>query len=504
MIVMSKKEIATILFLLIIAAVLRLHNLTTLPPGLYPDEAMNGNNALEAIRTGAFKVFYPENNGREGLFINIQALFLAATGIHEPWVLRLPSALFGILTVLGAFYFFRELARASALKNDFLIGFLGSFLLSTSVWHIIFSRIGFRAIMAPFFLVWAACFFLRALKTSSSKIAALAGAALGLGAHTYIAYRVMPLLFLVFLPRLWQSASKWKTAGVFIITAILFAAPLLSYFVLHPEDFLGRAGQLSVFVSPTTFQDFGKNVALTLGMFNFKGDGNWRHNIAGRPELFWPVGILFIVGAGIAASRRTLYDKVLFSWFGLALLPVAISNEGVPHALRAVLLIPPVFGIAARGGVVLWELLNAKLANTHFSKEGSWGFLRLGALSRATHLEVLAALFLGMLFYEAYFSYFVVWGQNPNVAGAFAAKYAEIGREMRALPDESPKTVIIKAQGVMVRGIPMPAQTVMFLTDSFLPEEQKRKNIRYLTEEEVQKLDPNEPTMRGAFTFAIE
>lgn len=501
---MTKKEIAAILFLLIIAAFLRLYNLEMTPPGLYPDEAMNGNNALEAIRTGTFKVFYPENNGREGLFINIQALFLAATGIREPWMLRLPSALIGIVTVLGAFYLFRELARASELKNDFLIGFLGSFLLATSVWHIIFSRIGFRAIMAPFFLVWAAYFLLRAMRTGSLRTAALSGTALGLGAHTYIAYRLMPLLFLIFLPRLWQSASKWKIAGVVVLASALFAAPLLGYFALHPEDFLGRTGQLSVMASPTPFQDFGKNIALTLGMFNVKGDGNWRHNIAGRPELFWPVGILFLVGVGIAVSRRTLYDKFMLAWFMLALLPVAISNEGLPHALRAILLIPPVFGLSARGGIALWELLNAKLANTHFSKEGSWGFLRLGVLSRATHLEVLAALFLGMLVYEAYFSYFVIWGQNPNVQNAFAADYVEIGREMRALPDTAPKNVIVKAGGVLVRGIPMSAQTVMFLTDSFLPEEQRRKNIRYLTEEETQKLDPNEPTMRGAFTFVIE
>ncbi|MBI2037084.1 MAG: glycosyltransferase family 39 protein [Candidatus Liptonbacteria bacterium] len=501
---MSKKEIAAILFLLIIAAFLRLHNLETTPPGLYPDEAMNGNNALEAIRTGAFKVFYPENNGREGLFINIQALFLAATGIHEPWMLRLPSALIGIMTVLGAFFLFRELARESGLANDFAIGFLGSFLLATSVWHIIFSRIGFRAIMAPFFLVWAAYFLLRAVRTGSWRTAAFSGAALGLGAHTYIAYRIMPLLLLCFVPRLRHHAQKWKIAGAVVLAAALFAAPLLGYYALHPEDFLGRTGQLSVMSSSAPARDLAKNVALTLGMFNFGGDGNWRHNIAGRPELFWPVGVLFLVGAGLAVSRRTLYDTFMLTWFGLALLPVVISNEGLPHALRAILLIPPVFGLSARGGVAIWELLKKRLAETHFSKTGSWRFLRLGALAHATHLEIIAVLFLGTLFYEAYFSYFMAWGQNPNVQNAFAADYVEIGREMRALPDASPKTVVVKAGGVLVRGIPMPAQTVMFMTDSFLPEEQKRKNIRYLTETEAQKLNPKEPTKRGAFTFVIE
>ena len=61
-----------LLLILIIASLLRVASITTAPPGLYPDEAMNGNNATEALETGEFKAFYPENNGREGLFANIR------------------------------------------------------------------------------------------------------------------------------------------------------------------------------------------------------------------------------------------------------------------------------------------------------------------------------------------------------------------------------------------------------------------------------------------------
>ncbi len=73
-----------LVIILIIASFLRLYNITETPPGLYPDEAMNGNNALEVLSTGHFKVFYPENNGREGLFINIQAVFLKFFD-NKPW-----------------------------------------------------------------------------------------------------------------------------------------------------------------------------------------------------------------------------------------------------------------------------------------------------------------------------------------------------------------------------------------------------------------------------------
>ena len=102
--------------IIIIASFLRLYNITELPPGLYPDEAMNGNNALETLSpNGQFKWFYSENNGREGLFMNIQALSIALFG-NFPWALRIISAIFGILTVLGLYLCVKELINYASTK----------------------------------------------------------------------------------------------------------------------------------------------------------------------------------------------------------------------------------------------------------------------------------------------------------------------------------------------------------------------------------------------------
>src|SRR3989344_3974619 len=194
-----RQKISLIVSIIIIATFLRFHHLTTTPPGLYPDEAMNGNNAAEALKTGDFKVFYPENNGREGLFINIQAVFLKIFDMHEPWVLRLPSAIAGTLTVLGLYFLVAELLGSST-------GLLAAFLLATNFWHINFSRIGFRAILAPLFITWALYFLIKAFTSSKEKddhatlYATAAGIVYALGFYTYIAYRVTPLLFLLFIP----------------------------------------------------------------------------------------------------------------------------------------------------------------------------------------------------------------------------------------------------------------------------------------------------------------
>src|SRR3989344_4008221 len=225
-----KKAVYWLILIILIAAFLRFWDLPNTPLGLWADEAINGTNTIQALETRTWKVFYPENFGREGLFINIQALSVAIFG-HEPWVLRLPSAIFGLLTVLGLYLMTRELFGAR-------VALFTSFFLATSFWHINFSRIGFRAIMAPFFLVWSFYFLFLAMRKSKEWLFALAGFIFGLGFHSYIAYRVAPIVAL--LP-LWKFYRSWKKSpgeggcapcaiGLFIFMAILAASPLLIYY----------------------------------------------------------------------------------------------------------------------------------------------------------------------------------------------------------------------------------------------------------------------------------
>ena len=90
---------AAVALAVVLAAFLRFYQLDSIPPGLHADEATDGNDARAAWRTGQFHVFYPENNGREGLAINLQAVALGLAGVARPWVVRWPSAVFGTLTV---------------------------------------------------------------------------------------------------------------------------------------------------------------------------------------------------------------------------------------------------------------------------------------------------------------------------------------------------------------------------------------------------------------------
>jgi len=81
----------------------RFYRLNSVPPGLYPDIAINGNDALLSLQTGEYKLFYPENNGREGLMMWLDAASMAIFGINV-LALKIPAAIAGVLTVFGILF----------------------------------------------------------------------------------------------------------------------------------------------------------------------------------------------------------------------------------------------------------------------------------------------------------------------------------------------------------------------------------------------------------------
>ncbi|MCL5733361.1 MAG: hypothetical protein M1334_01700, partial [Patescibacteria group bacterium] len=102
--------------------------------------------------------------------------------------------------------------------------------------------------------------------------------------------------------------------------------------------------------------------------------------------------------------------------------------------------------------------------------------------------NVFVGVFLSLLVFQAYTAYFIAWAQNPNVPGAFNQDYVDIANSINALPAQTKKYVVVEAGGVLVNGIPMPAQTVMFLTNTYLPKNQDAKNIYYLLPNQVNEI----------------
>ncbi|MEK7151075.1 MAG: glycosyltransferase family 39 protein [Patescibacteria group bacterium] len=466
------------------------------PPGLFPDEAMNGNNAHEALgtlRSGqGFQVYYPENFGREGLFINLQALSIKVFG-HTSFALRIMSALFGILTVLAIYLFTREYT-----KNEYVALIAGA-LLATSFWHVMFSRIGFRAIMAPFFLtaaLWALYYVYNRLDNSKHThlvmISVLGGIFFGLGFYSYIAYRVAPLLLLPVLFLFYKKAKKEKDSciiclpAIYLFAAFIVAIPIGLYYTQHPQDFFGRTSQISIFSQPNPLEAFATNLGKTVGMLYYAGDFNWRHNWPGLPSLWWPVAIFFTVGL-LDVIRKKYWLIPL--WLAAMTLPVAISSEGLPHALRAIVMIPPVYVCAALG----FYLVFSSIINWFKKQEEHHADLEALLKVIQFSIGVLGFIILIAVGSNTYNWYFLRWSIRPEVAQAFGGDLYQIGLflthpEFKTIP----KYIITSSvDSIDVTGRPMELEPILFASETYLPDSPGSKNTFYLTLKQINTIQCN-------------
>lgn len=466
----KKKEILILFLLLLLASFFRLYKLSSFPPGLYPDEAINGNDAWNALKNKDFRVFYPENNGREGLFINLIAFSFLILG-PSIFSLKIVSAICGILTIFGIYFLTKEVFQNLKFLNAKYLPLLSAFFLSVSFWHVNFSRIAFRAILVPLILSFSFYFFFKGFREKKVNYLILSGVIFGLGFYTYISFRMAVLLLFLSLFGwfiLYKKENQIKLFfkfSLFLLISIFFIAlPIGIYFLNHPKDFISRATGVSIFSQPSPFKAFLISLGKHLLMFNFKGDPNLRHNLAPAPILFLPVGIIFLVGIFYSFYKllKSLLSKdfysfnvflFLLSFWGIMLLPGILTFEGIPHSLRCIGAIPPTFIFSALGLNLIFENLKNKL--------------KIKPIGLPFYFLLFALFFLIFSFiFSQYFRYFVKWGQNPEVAGAFTQNLVKIGNFLNSLPENYQKYVIVNLPGVPVpypNGIPMPSQTPMFI-----------------------------------------
>ncbi len=479
---MKKTKIPIILLLILIISIFfRTWQLDSLPPGLYPDEAMNGNDAVESLENKDFKIFYPYNNGREGLFIWIVSASFHFFGISIT-TLKLPSVIAGILTVLGLYFLTKEIFFEN--KDKEVIALLSSFFLSVSFWHVNFSRIAFRAILVPFFLVFSFYLILKSFRTKKVQSIFLAGILFGLGFYTYSSFYFATILLFIIYFFNWKKFKKEKKENIFyklviinLLTIFLVALPIGIFLLKNPDKMLKRSSQVSIFNTDQPILNFFQSLGLHLIMFNFMGDRNWRHNIAGSPQLLWIVGIFFLFG--IFLLIRKIYqkqlkkkDKILLSWFFIMLLPGALTAIGCSHALRVIGTIPAIYIISSWGAVQLYSFLTKKYG------------LKI--------IQLISIIVIAAIPMFQFNNYFQKWASNPKVKDAFSSYYVDIGDYLNSVPDSINKIVVINFSNTpkpWPKGLPVSAQTTMFIENT------QNKKSTYLLPEEINQIKDEKETI---------
>lgn len=373
---------------LCIAWLVRFYGLADHPPGIWFDPAYNGLDALRLMQRGGHTLFFPTNGGRESLFVYLLIPPIWIFGA-TPFAMRLVTALMGVLHVALLFGFLYDLPSWLPETTPLVqhmrrlrlwLAVNGSLALAVSYWHLGVSQRAERPIMVPLLSVPLYWFFLKGWYTGKHKWFVLSGVMLGLGAYTYGAARLLPIiLILAILPELVRIALRGRTGsqvfclcaqclglGWLMLSALLVALPMIWYFATHPGQFSARAASVTIWYyvhEPLqVIIEVLQNVPRVLGYFCCLGGTTVFNGLPDYPGVT-PLLAPFLTAGFLGAvwHSHNLFHRLIWLWWFIGLMP-SIATIEAPHPLRMLVAIVPTAIMIALAPVYLigwWKHLRA-------------------------------------------------------------------------------------------------------------------------------------------------
>lgn len=348
--------------ILVLAAALRFAWIETVPLGLSPDEAVNGYDAYSIARTGrdhhgnalplTMQAF---NDYRMPAFVYSLVPFVAFFGL-EPAVVRGVAAVWGLLNIVLIYGLTRDLIdRRTAL--------LAAFLLSISIWHLPLSRYGHEGVVASCAMTLMVYVFFKWQETLELKWLFGLAVASGLAFYSYgvmviIVPGMLIALGLIFFQR---KRSYWLGMLSIVLLLMLEMAPYWYLYFRFPQLYQARFADISVLrqagswlsALPTVVANFF--VHLSPDFLLVSGDHDLLYHPPGFGQLYWIQAPFLLLAFGTWRTHRRAL-ALLAVWIVLAILPAALTIEGLPHSMRTVVAIVPFQILTALGftTVVRW------------------------------------------------------------------------------------------------------------------------------------------------------
>jgi hypothetical protein len=385
------KNIVVLAIIVFVAFFLRIYKIDANPPALSWDEVSIGYNAYSILKTtkdehGRFlplDTFIAYGDYKPPVPIYITLPFVAFFGLNE-FAVRIPSALFGTLTVLLTYFLVKQLfsqkctnltTHNSPARNAThsvaggqltTLPIFSSALLALSPWHINLSRAGFEANIALFFVVLGVFVILKAIQRPILLIGAWIPFVVAIYTFNSSRYFV-PLLSVGLLFFVWDVIKKnirYFAIGICIV-CILFI-PIVPH-MLSKEARL-RFTEVNIFsdpevvmVSNTRIEEAG-NVWWAKIFFNrrlgyarsyvlhfldhfqpeylfIKGDGNPKFSIQDVGQMYIFEAPFLAIGVLSMLVRYPSIGILLLYWMIMAVVPAAVARE-TPHALRTLNSLP--------------------------------------------------------------------------------------------------------------------------------------------------------------------
>lgn len=223
-------KILLVISSVLLVVFLRFYQLGKIPLGINVDEASYGYDAFNLLKTG--NDMWGNHDTTLKSFGDYKPAGLAYTLIPfvkylglNTFSTRLPSSIFGILTLLITFIILRLLFQNK------LISYLGVFILALSPWHFGLSRLFYEPNVGLFFIVCSIYFQIRYLRNPESiKYLVITGIFVALGGYYYAVLRYLGVGMLgitLIIANLPNYQKIIKHGAILVICWVVIALPYL-------------------------------------------------------------------------------------------------------------------------------------------------------------------------------------------------------------------------------------------------------------------------------------
>ena len=225
------------IILMLLGGALRLLFLGNVPDGMHQDESTVAWNAFAMFHEGIdsagnhFPVYVADwGDGHSPLYVWLLMPLLALNGGHVvPFVSRLPQAIVSIFTLWTVYCLMKRLFGRTA-------GLWSLFVLTVCPWHIMMSRWGLDANLAPGFLIFGLYFFILGLE--QRKFLLLSGLFYGLSLHAYVlTWPIVPVMLILqilyCLVHKKLRVDRWSVIASLIL--FVLALPLMLFMLINSD-----------------------------------------------------------------------------------------------------------------------------------------------------------------------------------------------------------------------------------------------------------------------------
>ncbi len=361
----SMKHKVLLIAIVVLAFVLRIYQVAAIPPALSWDEVSIGYNAYSILKVGKDEhgkflpvdVFAGYGDYKPPLTIYLTVPSIAIFGLNE-FSVRLPSVLFGTLTVLLTFFLVKELFGLSTIYDP--RSTIAALLLTISPWHIQLSRGGFEANIATFFIALGVCFVAKA--RNNSRYLLWCWLPFVAGIYTFNSARyVGPLLGAGLLVWIFPTIKKhWKQTLLGMALALVLLMPIVPHLVSKEARL--RFAEVNIFSDVGIVETANARIAhdknkLVAGVVDNRrlgyareylkhffdnlepnflfihGDGNPKFSIQDVGQLYLIEAPLLILGIFWVFTMSPSIGWLFAYWVIVSLIPAGVARE-TPHALR--------------------------------------------------------------------------------------------------------------------------------------------------------------------------